>query len=250
MPMNQFPAIAADAAEVHSASPRADELRLYVQPVVDLAGRYIAGWEALVRWDRPGHGFVDPGEFIPRAERSGAIHGIGEWVLGRAVGWLAARGLKQAVGINASAAELERPGFADTVARTLDLHGIEPRQLVVELTETVPAEEIAVLALTMRTLLDMGVGVAIDDAGCGFSDEALIRALPADVLKLDEALVGRLPDPCALDEAGRWVDLAAELGMKVVAEGVRTPEQARLVRGLGCTWGQGELYGPPVPAAA
>lgn len=249
MPMNESPAIAAQPAEVHLPSPRADELRLFVQPVVDLAGRYIAGWEALVRWDRPGHGFVDPGQFIPGAERSGAIHGIGEWVLARAVGWVAARGLKQAVGINASATELERPGFADVVARTLEIHGIEARQLVVELTETVPAGDLAVLACTMGRLLDMGVGVAIDDAGCGHSDEALIRAVPADVLKLDEALVGRLPDPRALEEAAHWVGLAAELGMKVVAEGVRTPEQARLVRGLGCTWGQGELYGPPVPAA-
>jgi len=249
MPMNDFHAIAAQSAGVGS-TPRADELRLFVQPVVDLAGRHIAGWEALVRWERPGHGFVDPGEFIPGAERSGAIHGIGEWVLGRAVGWLAARGLMQAVGINASAAELERPGFTDLVARTLDLHGIEAGQLVVELTETVPADEVAVLACTMERLLGMGVGVAIDDAGCGFSNEALIRALPADILKLDEALVGRLPCPLALEEAARWVDLARELGMKVVAEGVRTPEQARMVRGLGCTWGQGDLYGPPVPAVS
>jgi EAL domain-containing protein (putative c-di-GMP-specific phosphodiesterase class I) len=240
---------AAPAAGAHDATPRADELRLFVQPVVDLAGRHIAGWEALVRWERAGHGFVDPREFIPRAERSGAIHGIGEWVLARAVGWLADRGLRQAIGINASAAELERPGFTDMVARILDLHGVAPGQLVVELTETVPAEEVAVLACTMRGLLDMGVGVAIDDAGCGFSDEALIRALPADILKLDEALVGRLPDPGALEESARWIDLARELGMRVVAEGVRTAAQERTVRALGCTWGQGELYGPPMPAA-
>ncbi len=210
-----------------------------MQPIVDLAGRHISGWEALVRWDRPGHGYVDPGEFLPRAERSGAIHAIGRWVLGRAVGWRSARG----------AAQLEAPGFTESVASALAMYRLPANQLLVELTETVRAADVEVLAAAMGGLRAMGVKVAIDDAGCGFSDEALIRALPADVLKLDEALVGALPDPAALEEAGRWVDLAGELGMRVVAEGVRTDEQARIVRGLGCTWGQGDLYGAPVPAA-
>jgi len=249
MPISHQPGSRATRGEALPASPHTDELRLFVQPIVDLAGRHISGWEALVRWDRPGHGYVDPGEFLPRAERSGAIHAIGRWVLGRAVGWRSARGIAQVVGINASAAQLEAPGFTESVASALAMYRLPANQLLVELTETVRAADVEVLAAAMGGLRAMGVKVAIDDAGCGFSDEALIRALPADVLKLDEALVGALPDPAALEEAGRWVDLAGELGMRVVAEGVRTDEQARIVRGLGCTWGQGDLYGAPVPAA-
>ncbi len=231
------------------ATPRVDELRLFVQPLVDLAGRHVAGWEALVRWELPCGGFVDPGAFIPAAERSGAIHGIGAWVLARAVAWRSARSPDQVVGVNTSAVQLERADFADSVARCLDTHGLPADRLVVELTETARITDLRALVATMERLRALGASVAIDDAGCGFSDEALIRALPADVLKLDEALIGGLPGHDDLESAARWVELASELGMRVVAEGIRTEDQARMVRALGCAWGQGDLYGPPVPAA-
>jgi EAL domain-containing protein (putative c-di-GMP-specific phosphodiesterase class I) len=230
-------------------TPRVDELRLFVQPLVDLAGRHVAGWEALVRWELPSGGYVDPGAFIPAAERNGAIHDIGAWVLARAVAWRSARSPEQVVGVNTSAVQLERAGFADAVAQCLGAYGLPAHQLMVELTETARITDPSAVIATMERLRALGVLVAIDDAGCGFSDEALIRALPADVLKLDEALIGGLPGDDDLEAAARWVELGAELGMRVVAEGIRTEEQARMVRALGCAWGQGDLYGPPVPAA-
>jgi len=234
-------------------APLNDELRLHFQPLVDLASGRVVGCEALVRWEHPERGLVSPAEFIPAAERIGAIDCIGLWVLeeaaSRLVEWQRrVPGLDLTVSVNVSPLQLQSGVLCRDIDEILARTGLAPERLVVEITESALARrEDAATVLT--ELRERGITVALDDFGAGMSSLGQLRQLPVDVLKIDRSFVSGLD----VDERGRAylrtiVELGHTLGMRVCAEGVETERQANLVGRLGCHTAQGWHFGRPVAA--
>ncbi|WP_432543945.1 putative bifunctional diguanylate cyclase/phosphodiesterase [Kineococcus sp. SYSU DK002] len=228
------------------------EFELHYQPVLDLDSGRITGFEALIRWHRPGRGTVRPDLFVPVAERSDLICRIGRWVLGEAAGRLArwrAEGTVAddvRVAVNLSGRHLLEPGVVDDVARALAAAGLPPRALVVEVTETVVLDTGRVLP-NLRELKALGVGLSLDDYGTGYASIEQFRSLPLDTLKIDRSfLVSAQPQDEAL--IGLMVHAAHAFGLRVVAEGVERADQVALLRSLGCDSAQGYLFSRPVPA--
>jgi len=226
----------------------AGELRNVYQPIVDLqTGRAVAV-EALVRWQHPEHGLVSPADFVPVAEESGLIGRLGEEVLRRACRDVAAWGQID-VSLNVSAHQLADPSLAATVAEALADAGLPASRLVLELTETALMTDDAAVAQTLVDLQALGVRLSLDDFGTGYSSLSYLHELPATTLKLDRSFIARIAD----DERSHAlvsavVQLADGLGLKVVAEGVETPEQACLLARLGTAYAQGYLFCRPVAA--
>jgi diguanylate cyclase (GGDEF)-like protein/PAS domain S-box-containing protein len=233
-----------------------DQLVLLYQPCVRLADGRVTGVEALLRWDRPGHGRIGADELIPVAEETGLIVPIGRWVLQRAcaqaVAWDAeptTAGLTMAV--NLSARQLGDPGLVATVAEVLAQTGLAPERLCLEVTESALAgdTDTAVAALTSLKLL--GVQLAIDDFGTGYATLDYVRRFSmADELKIDRSFVAGVADFHSPDAAivSAAIVLADALGFEVVAEGVETAEQLAVLRRLGCGRAQGYYFGKPTEA--
>ena len=231
------------------------ELRLHLQPVVDLIQRKTAGVEALVRWEDPERGLQQPGAFIPLAEETGLITEIDRWVL-----FEACRAVKQWqdrdpegspawVSVNLSAANLEVPDLTDRVAYALSTTGLSPHCLVLELTETVMMRDVAVTSARLEELRELGVKIAIDDFGTGYSSLGYLRDIPVDVLKVDRSFITGLEDnPRQQDLVSAVIQLGHTLGLKVVAEGVETEDQLRLLSRMGARYAQGYYLGRPAPA--
>lgn len=231
-----------------------DELEVHYQPVVALPGGRLCGAEALVRWRHPVRGLVMPGEFIPEAERTGLIRRIGRAVLATAchdaAGWQDLAGFPVEVNVNLSAAELEDPRLLDQVRDSLRASGLSPSLLVLEVTETALGQDLEAVRAQLVALRGLGVRIAVDDFGSGYSSLDRLHQLEFDQLKLDRSLVGKvrsLEDPDALLRAA--ADLAVALGVEVVAEGVETPSQLAAVLRTGCARAQGFLLAPPVPVS-
>jgi diguanylate cyclase (GGDEF)-like protein/PAS domain S-box-containing protein len=228
------------------------QLELHFQPVVELASGQIAGAEALVRWNDPERGMVSPAEFIPLAEDTGLIEAVGEWVLDAACGQARAwreQGLAIEVGVNVSPLELVAPGFGHRVADRMRAHGLGPGTLVIEITESALSEP-AVVAPALDRIAEMGVRIAIDDFGAGFSSLTRLRHLTVHILKLDRSFLAGVPEDsrgAALIAA--MLRLARELGLYVVAEGIETPEQLSHLRSAEASHGQGFHLARPMPAA-
>ncbi|MFI5892937.1 putative bifunctional diguanylate cyclase/phosphodiesterase [Actinoplanes sp. NPDC051513] len=226
------------------------ELRLHVQPVVDLADGTIAGAEALVRWEDPERGLQQPGAFIPLAEETGLIVEIDRWVLFEAC-QAATKWQETAptwVSVNLSAANLEVPDLTDRVAYALAATGLSPRCLVLELTETVLMRDIAVTSARLEELRQLGVRIAIDDFGTGYSSLGYLRDIPVDVLKVDRSFIdGLVGNPRQQELVSAVIQLGHTLGLKVVAEGVETEDQLRLLRRMGARYAQGYYLGRPGP---
>ncbi|MGC9668394.1 putative bifunctional diguanylate cyclase/phosphodiesterase [Planosporangium sp. 12N6] len=235
------------------------QLRLLYQPVVRIADGRIIGMEALARWHHPGRGEVPPGEFIPIAERTGLIVPLGRWVLREAcrqkAAWRAAYGdLSPAtVGVNVSGRQLQEPGFADEVADAVHEAGLQPHNLVLEVTETAVLTGGQALE-TLRALRAFGVSLALDDFGTGQSSLGLIRTCPVHILKLDKSFVIGGPDGDAEARAQQQavaaavVHMADALGLDAVAEGIENAEQAERLAALGYRLGQGYHLVRPLPA--
>lgn len=230
-----------------------DELRLFCQPIVRGASGQIVGFEALVRWERPGHGLVPPGEFIPVAEESGLIVDIGTWVLGEAchhaANW-ARRWPQQRlrISVNVAARQLLANGFLGVVVRALDQSELDPRLLVLEITETMLIDDTLALVPILETLRSMGVSVALDDFGTGFSSLTYLHTLPINVVKIDQAftqMVGKQTRDSAI--VASIIALARMLDLEVIAEGVERPEQLQILDELGCLYLQGYLFSRPFP---
>jgi len=229
-----------------------DELALHYQPKLDIAGGRIIGVEALVRWNHPKEGLIAPDEFIPLAEKTGLINPLTYWVLDMAIrqcrAWLDA-GLRLQVSVNISARNLMDPKLAERVDQCLEKHGIAATQLDLELTETAIMAEPTRTVGVMRRLTRMGVTLSIDDYGTGYSSLAYLKRLPVWELKIDRSFVSNMAD----DEGNAMIvhstiDLAHNMGRKVVAEGVETQKVLDLLTVLGCDVAQGYYIGKPLPA--
>jgi diguanylate cyclase (GGDEF)-like protein/PAS domain S-box-containing protein len=231
------------------------ELRLHLQPVVDLGSGKVTGVEALVRWQDPECGLRQPGAFIPLAEETGLITEIDRWVLFEAC--LAVKrwqdrdpdGSPAWVSVNLSAANLDVPDLTDRVAYALSATGLSPHCLVLELTETVMMRDVAVTSARLDELRALGVKVAIDDFGTGYSSLGYLRDIPVDVLKVDRSFIDGMEGNRSQQElVSAVIQLGHTLGLKVVAEGVETEDQLRLLARMGARYAQGYYLGRPGPA--
>ena len=241
---------ATDAAELLAALEAGDVV-VHYQPVVSLQSGMMVAAEALARWRHPVRGDVSPVEFVPAAERSGAVHALGAAVLAdaceRAVGWLQDIPGFSNVTVNASPRELERDDYADAVEQLLARTGLPPQALVLEVTESALDEGAARITASLNRLRALGVRVAIDDFGTGYSSLSRLDRLPIDVVKIDRAFVAPIgPDAAEAPLVVAMIAMARALGLRVVAEGVETEHQARVLRRHGCTKAQGYLFSPPV----
>ena len=228
----------------------AGEFHLEYQPVVDLATGWLTGVEALVRWNHPPRGPVSPAEFIPVAERTGLIVALGRWVLGEACRqarvWQDA-GLDLHVAVNLSPIQFGDAGLVDDLRAAIALHGVDPGRLVLEITEGVFIDNPTQAVATMRSIGELGVALALDDFGQGYSSLSYLKMLPLQLVKIDRAFVDGLPrSPADQAIVRAVVSLASELGMDVLAEGVETLDQLAHVRRLGCGSVQGYLFSRPV----
>jgi diguanylate cyclase (GGDEF)-like protein len=232
-----------------------DELFIEYQPIVDLSQGRVDGVEALVRWNHPTRGRLAPVEFIGLAERTGLIGPLGWWVMRTSCAqmheWIEEgyANRDQHVSVNVSPIQLAEPDMARRIARILRETRLDPRQLQLEITESVLVDRPEALVADLTELMALGVRIAIDDFGTGHSVLAYLKDLPVDVLKIDKAFVDDIAE-----DAGRArltqgiVQLAQALDLSIVAEGIETGPQASLLHGLGDMLGQGFLYSRPVAA--
>lgn len=241
-------------SELHRALERR-EFVLYYQPEVDLSTRRIVGLEALIRWRHPERGLVAPMDFIPYAEECDMILPIGDWGLAEACqqieGWRRQdpHNATLRVCVNLSARQFLREGLADHVESLLSQSGTSSRQLGLEMTESTLIPNMSTAQDVLEGLRTIGVSLSMDDFGTGYSSLSYLHSFPFDVLKIDRSFIGRIDNgDQALQIVRTIVELARVLGMDVVAEGIETPEQYRLLRQMGCRYGQGYLFAKPMPA--
>jgi diguanylate cyclase (GGDEF)-like protein/PAS domain S-box-containing protein len=229
-----------------------ERLPVFYQPMVSMSKGKIVGMEALLRWDHPQQGLLVPPRFIPMAEETGLIVPMGRWVLNEACRH--AREWQKSypqltMAVNISARQLRYPELVGEVEDALRKAALDPESLTLEITESVLVEDEGSSAGTLQRLKNLGVRLAIDDFGVGYSSLSYLRYLPVDQLKLDRVLVGNLDtDDKNLAIVRAAVDLGHALGIKVVAEGVETHEEFEELRKLGCDVGQGDYWwGPHLP---
>jgi len=233
------------------------EFVLFYQPEIDLSTCKIVGLEALIRWNHPERGIVPPMDFIPLAEECGLILPIGDWGLAEACGQIQKwchedpRHGSLRVCVNLSARQFSREGLADHVEALLRQSGISSRQLGLEMTESSLIPNMRIALEVLGSLRKLGVSLLMDDFGTGYSSLNHLHTFPFDVLKIDRSFVGRMTEgEQPLQIVRTIIELARVLGMDVVAEGIETCDQYRLLRQLGCRFGQGFLIARPMSAEA
>jgi EAL domain-containing protein (putative c-di-GMP-specific phosphodiesterase class I) len=253
-------------ARLAQAWPCAEDLRialekrqfvLYYQPEIDISTREIVGLEALIRWVHPERGLILPMDFIPLAEESGLILPIGDWGLSEACAqiqrWCRADAGNSSlrVLVNLSARQFSRHGLADHVEVLLVQFGLSSRQLGLEMTESSLIPNMRIALEVLGSLRRLGVSLLMDDFGTGYSSLSHLHSCPFHVLKIDRSFVGRMTEgDQPLQIVRTIIELARVLGMDVIAEGIETCEQYRLLRQLGCRFGQGYLFSRPLPPEA
>lgn len=231
------------------------EFVVHYQPLVSLQDRRVFGFEALIRWQDPDRGLIAPCDFLPIAEETGLIVPIGQWVMEQACAqmksWLDAGYQLDALAVNISARQFNRPDFATSVAKALQQSGLEPSCLELEITEgTLMANDAAALA-TLEALKALGVRLAVDDFGTGYSSLAYLKKLPVDKLKIDRSFVTDIgSDPASAAIVSAIIGLARCLGLSVLAEGIQTEQQRETLLASGCSEGQGFLFARPLSPAA
>ncbi len=250
------------AAELARQQLRADltqaleesQFVLHYQPIVDLVTGSIASFEALLRWQHPTRGLVPPSAFVPPAEESDLILGIGRWVLREACqqasSWQrsGSRGAGVKVSVNLSARQFHNPDLVSEVHEAITRSSLDPRLLTLELTETMLLRDTAVTMSRISELRELGVALALDDFGVGYSSLSYLRRFPIDILKMDRSFLDEVPGNCQDEAVVRAiVDLGVRLDLQVVAEGIETAEQATALADLGCPFGQGYHFSRPLP---
>lgn len=230
-----------------------NELRVHYQPQVDMRTGKIVGMEALVRWQHSIGEMIQPSAFIPLAEEIGLIAPIGEWVLRsachQAKAWQRDGFPPLRVGVNVSARQLHDPDFSDVVTYIVNESGIDPKWINIEITESVVVEDAKEAISKFCQLHDVGITVAIDDFGIGYSSLSYLRDFPVDQLKIDRSFVQNLPHEANDANIARHIiEMAHDVGLTVIAEGVETKEQYEFLRSLGCDEAQGFLMSAPIPA--
>ena len=230
-----------------------EEMSIHYQPKIDMDSRSVIGMEALARWQSPELGYVSPADFIPLAEESGLIIPVGEWVLRTACAqnrlWQDEVPGRLRVAVNLSARQFRERNLSAKIFQILGETGLDPRYLELELTESSIMESAEYAVKVLGELREAGVEISIDDFGTGYSSLGYLKRLPIDTLKIDQSFVREVttePDSTAIVQA--IIALAHNLGLKVVAEGVETEEQSRLLHLLGCDQAQGYLFSKPLPA--
>ncbi|MCX7149638.1 MAG: EAL domain-containing protein, partial [Rhodocyclales bacterium] len=230
------------------------EFVLYYQPLLDLKSGFIVGGEALVRWQSPGHGLIEPEHFIAAAEHSGLIVPLGEWVLQEAcrelARWHALGHPQLSMAVNISAIQFRRGDVEETVLRALATSGAIPSALELELTESILIDGAEQVLETIRRLQALGVRLAIDDFGTGYSSLAYLKRFAVDKLKIDQSFVRNIVadrDDAAIVRA--VIQMARSLDLKVVAEGVESEAVAAELRTMQCDLVQGYHFGRPMLAA-
>ncbi|WP_075217291.1 putative bifunctional diguanylate cyclase/phosphodiesterase [Mongoliimonas terrestris] len=223
------------------------DLYLNFQIQADIATFRVVGAEALLRWNRPGHGLVSPAVFIPVAEQLGLMDAIGAFVLRQAchaaVGWPSTR----MVAVNVSPVQFRDPGFVETVRAILAESGLAPSRLELEITESLFLKDTADIVATIGRLRELGVRIAVDDFGAGYSSLNYLSRFTFDTLKIDRDFVrSATSTSTALAVLRSMIELGRALGVRVIAEGIETREQLDMLRQTGCREGQGYLLGLPV----
>lgn len=230
-----------------------NELRLHYQPRVDMRTGKVTGMEALLRWEHPELGMISPREFIPLSEESGLIVSIGDWAMRTAckqnAEWYAQGYERLLVSVNVSARQIALHDLRETVSSALQETGFDPDYLEIEITESTTLQDDEETAIVLRDIRSMGVRIALDDFGAGYSSLRYFTRLPLDTLKLDLCLVRDLgSDPAAANLAGAVIAMAHSLGLRAVAEGVDSEEKASILRARDCDEMQGFLFSAAVPA--
>ena len=232
------------------AALRDSGLLLYYQPIVSTGDGVIRKVEALVRWERPGHGVVPPSTFLPVADEAGLSPAIDRWVLETACSEAAGWPYDVTVSVNLSGPLLSQPGVVDLVTGALECSGLKARRLGIEVTERLLGADMPQAVGALRQLQALGIGVYLDDFGTEYSSLARLRQLDFDVLKIDRSFVVDLPDPSSRIIVASVIKMARALGLETVAEGVETREQYDTLVELGCDAIQGYLLSEPLPADA
>jgi diguanylate cyclase (GGDEF)-like protein len=240
-------------AEFTSALAR-DELLLHYLPIVSCSTGRVAGLESLIRWDHPQRGLLLPSEFLPDAERTGAIVAIGTWGIEQAcrqmAEWHHGSGESLKLDVNVSAREFAEPTFPAQVKRVIGGTGLAPGAVWLEITEDTLEQDREAADRALHQLHEVGVRLVIDDFGAGVSSLVSLKQFPFDAIKIERAFIadlGRNRESDAICSA--IIDLAHSLGLCAIAEGVETLEQFAALRSLGCELAQGHLFGPARPAA-
>jgi EAL domain-containing protein (putative c-di-GMP-specific phosphodiesterase class I) len=232
-----------------------DEFELYFQPLVFLADETLAGFEALIRWNSPLRGPVGPDQFLKLAEEAGLMVAIGHWVVGAAVKGFAT--FQRAFGpsrdlfvaVNVTKHYLHDPQFLDDLAAGAEAYGLKPKQIKIELTESVLIDDTEGAITWIKRCKQLGFRVSIDDFGTGYSSLGYLHRLPVDELKIDKSFVETMIiDHRSMAVVKAIVGLAEGLDLKVVAEGIETKEQAEALRALNCIYGQGYRFARPLTA--
>jgi diguanylate cyclase (GGDEF)-like protein len=230
-----------------------NQLQVYLQPKVRLSDGEVVGAEALVRWEHPERGLVQPMQFVPFAEQSGFVRVLTAWMIehtARYAGSIASTLPEMKFGVNLSARDLLDQDFADKVRDLVGRSGMNFSRLTLEITESSIMEDPERSLQTLLKLRALGLRLSIDDFGTGYSSLAYLKRLPLDELKIDRSFVMSMQtDPADAKIVRSTIDLAHNLGLSVVAEGIDSPEAFALLRDLGCDEGQGYRLARPMPAA-
>ena len=225
------------------------EFDLHFQPIVDVRALKITGFETLLRWNRPGHGNVSPGIFIPIAEENGTIEAIGAWVLQRACAQARTWPSTMSVSVNLSPVQFRSGNLLSMVKTALLDSGLDAQRLELEITETALLTETEATVATLHHLRELGIRIALDDFGTGYASLSYLRSFPFDKIKIDQSFVREITTrPDCVKIVRLIASLGASLGMITTAEGVETAAQFEQIAAAGCDQVQGYFFGRPEPA--
>lgn len=231
------------------------EFRLYYQPVISLATGRIASFEALLRWQHPQHGLIGPSECLPVAEEMGLLVPVGQWVLSTACrqmrSWQSGAPEYLAMSVNLSCKQFFQSDLVPLVEEALQETGVQPHRLTLEITETIIMDNAELAIATLNQLRERKIRISMDDFGTGYSSLSYLQRFPFDVLKIDQSFIRNITGATeSLEIVRSIVALGHNLGKQVIAEGVESADQLKVLRALGCDYGQGHWFSKPLESNA